>query len=647
MTRGHTGRAMAGLMLGVWLVACSGGTGSDAGCDGSCGTAGDALSVADVETVVARAVAEADARGVEATVAVVDRVGNVLAVYQTNGAGGELVIRSPYGRSGGLENIAFLPATLSAISKAVTAAYLSSEGNAFSTRTASQIVQQFFNPGESGQPGGPLFGVQFSQLACSDVVATTAAGTPGPKRSPLGLSADPGGFPLYRNGTVIGGVGVETDGVYTFDADVADRDDSDDEAVALAATAGLSAPGKRRAEYITVDGKLLRYSDASGALTSGTPPPFAGLDGALVSVPGYFSATGGVLAGTAFGTAASGIRADAGLFPGRDAFVLVDGSDSERYAPQAGTDGVDALSATEVQAILDEALGVAGQARAQIRRPLGTSARVSIAVTDRNGVLLGLVRSRDAPVFGIDVAVQKARTAAFFSGTSSAAELAALPPADYLEAELVLGLPVIAEQQSVAGYLPAFRDFIARPLALADGELAFSSRAVGNLARPYYPDGIRGSDPGPLSKTFPDWSPFSTGLQLDLAYNRVTGHAAFAAGIAGSDIAAGCSGIVRSTGDGPVDPLANGLQIFPGGVPVYRNGALVGAVGVSGDGVDQDDMIAFLAVDRAGQHAGDFTNAPVPRRADLLSPQGSHLRYVQCPQAPFRNSSRQDACAGR
>jgi hypothetical protein len=28
-------------------------------------------------------------------------------------------------------------------------------------------------------------------------------------------------------------------------------------------------------------------------------------------------------------------------------------------------------------------------------------------------------------------------------------------------------------------------------------------------------------------------------------------------------------------------------------VPLYKNGVLVGAVGISGDGVDQDDIIAF------------------------------------------------------
>jgi hypothetical protein len=38
--------------------------------------------------------------------------------------------------------------------------------------------------------------------------------------------------------------------------------------------------------------------------------------------------------------------------------------------------------------------------------------------------------------------------------------------------------------------------------------------------------------------------------------------------------------------------LPNGIQIFPGSMPLYKNGVLVGAIGISGDGVDQDDLIA-------------------------------------------------------
>jgi uncharacterized protein GlcG (DUF336 family) len=37
----------------------------------------------------------------------------------------------------------------------------------------------------------------------------------------------------------------------------------------------------------------------------------------------------------------------------------------------------------------------------------------------------------------------------------------------------------------------------------------------------------------------------------------------------------------------------NGIITFPGGIPLYKSGALVGGIGVSGDGVDQDEMVAL------------------------------------------------------
>jgi uncharacterized protein GlcG (DUF336 family) len=46
----------------------------------------------------------------------------------------------------------------------------------------------------------------------------------------------------------------------------------------------------------------------------------------------------------------------------------------------------------------------------------------------------------------------------------------------------------------------------------------------------------------------------------------------------------------------------NGLVTFPGGLPLYKNNILAGGVGVSGDGVDQDEAVA-IAGSRAGQAA--------------------------------------------
>src|SRR5204862_171774 len=161
-----------------------------------------------------------------------------------------------------------VPAEVAAIAKAITGAYLSSAGNAFSTRTASEIVQQQFppSPATTGLESGPLFGVQFSQLPCSDLAARFMAGGAGtgaligPKRSPLGLAADPGGFPLYKNGVVVGGIGVMADGVYGFDPDVSNVDNDPEEYIALAGTLGFEAPDTIRADRVPVDGTLLRYT---------------------------------------------------------------------------------------------------------------------------------------------------------------------------------------------------------------------------------------------------------------------------------------------------------------------------------------------------------------------------------------------------
>jgi uncharacterized protein GlcG (DUF336 family) len=533
---------------------------------------------------------------------------------------------------------------LAAIAKAVTGAYLSSEGNAFSTRSANQIVQEHFNPGEANQPGGPLFGVQFSQLACSDFTLSGAPGVsvPGPQRSPLGLSADPGGFPLYKGGTPVGGVGVMADGRYTIDANILDRDVDLDEQIALAATFGFGGPDDRRADRITVEGKTLRFSDVSFddlPVAPAQAPAYDSLGaaaGGLVAVPGYSSAE--IVAGTAFGTPASGIRPATG-FAGLDAFVFVDGNGDERFPPRNGTDGGSLqgapLSAGEVRELLASALGVANRARAQIRRPLGTPARVTVSIVDSQGAILGMARTRDAPVFGADVSLQKARTAALFSSRDAAAFLRGIAePAQYLNPDLSPAAQVV-----IGSYVDALQTFIG-PQALTDGT-AFSDRAGGNLARPFYPDGIRGNPHGPLSKSFDndEWSVFSSGLQLDLVINAIFTHVLFAAGATDTDVGDNCVAAAPR--------VAGGIQIFPGSVPVYRGSELVGAIGVSGDGIDQDDMVAFLGVHEAGGRLGTINNAPPGIRADQLTPGGERLRYVQCPQTPFIDSSEQNVCSGK
>src|SRR5471030_1619025 len=97
------------------------------------------------------------------------------------------------------------------------------------------------------------------------------------------------------------------------------------------------------------------------------------------------------------------------------------------------------------------------QTRAQIRQPLNSRAQVTISVVDANGAVLGLVRAPDAPLFGIDVSLQKARTASFFSAPSAASDMESDP--------------------AISDYAPLVRSFLALPSALT-GQTAFSVRSI-------------------------------------------------------------------------------------------------------------------------------------------------------------------------
>jgi uncharacterized protein GlcG (DUF336 family) len=129
------------------------------------------------------------------------------------------------------------------------------------------------------------------------------------------------------------------------------------------------------------------------------------------------------------------------------------------FSPRSGQ----ILSQADVMQILTNAVAQANKTRAAIRQPLGSSARVFIAVCDLDGTILGMWRTADATMFSYDVSGQKARTAIAFSDSSDA-----------------MGMQ--------------FRNYLGLQSNIT---LAVSTRALGFMAQRYYPPGQDLNQPGP------------------------------------------------------------------------------------------------------------------------------------------------------
>ncbi len=584
----------------------------------------DAIRRRHVMRALRQAVKQAQQEGVAATISVVDREGNILGMVRM--AGAKTTVNIDGGGSGGLEDIVDGQVFTSVISatKAGTAAFLSTNGNAFTTRTAGQIIQTNFPPGVTFQDGGPLFGVQFSSLPTSDV-----------NRLPLGMSADPGGVPLYRRGKHVGGIGVEVDGRYTIDPTGVGGRATIEERIALAGQLGFQPPAQIRADQIFVDGIRFDYANNRGLRLSinalGKLPRLNQL--ANANQLAFLVSPVGSGASKFKRATLNGIRgespdnADADFVNASGKLTFLAGDTS------GGGGGGQRLTAANVRTILKQAHRTNANLRAQIRKDRPQQSQVTVAVVDLNGNLLGAFRSADAPVFGYDVAIQKARSAAFLSRPDASLLLATLG-GDFVN-------HMVAAQNLGVNF---------------DGSVAVAARTIGALARANLPDGIPGKLRGPLSTLPPNtFSVFSTGLQTAILLQKLgefvedfanqvalggggdAGEAAALVAFRDGTIGGGSVSGTNTTPTGlPANSFANGLQIFSGGVPLYKNGQLVGAVGVSGDGIEQDDFIAFSGA-KGFQQFGLST-----RRADRIVLQapgiggkGIRLPYVKLPRRPF------------
>ena len=247
------------------------------------------LTEANVNTIVLQAINEATARAKPATIAVVDRVGNVLAVAQMPGAPVSATITSGRGVTTGLENKA-LPTTLAATAKALTAAYLSSNGNAFTSRTANQIIQEHFNPRGCEDTGRALFGVSSAnwraRISTPSPPRPRGAVNAGPHRSPAGFAADSGGLRCTRTVFLPARSGLSAGRPMGSTSTSSMSMSTTTKVIAIAGGFGFEAPASILASNIAVNGLSLRYTDASSANLAAVSAA-----GSLVPVPvgGYFA----------------------------------------------------------------------------------------------------------------------------------------------------------------------------------------------------------------------------------------------------------------------------------------------------------------------------------------------------------------------
>jgi len=475
------------------------------------------LQVVDVQNLIAAAVTRAHRDNATVVVAVSDREGNVLGMFDmtdvrmnSNDVDPINVVANPV-----MFPLSPFPTTQTertAIEKARTAAFLSSDQDAFSTLTAAALVAPHFPMHVANAPAAPLFGLPFSSLPCGDI-----------QLHGNGLTGMLGGIPVYLKKAIAGGIGV--DGAAQ----------TEDERIALAAvTKQYSVPAAITADNIYIGGIQLPWI---GVAPPGNrnPIPFA-----MLSAFGMVNANYPVIptVPTSFTPA---------TFAGVPGEIRIPIMGSSRIDPNK-------LTAADVTNMITNSIALAKKTRAAIRLPIGVPARMQVGVTDLDGTPLGLFRTNDATMFSLDIVIQKGRTVTSFSDPDETL-------GQMLRSEL--GVPMNAD-------------------------IAFTSRTIGFLAQPFYPPGIEGTPPGPL-------------LHIQQTLFKASS-------------ATFC------------EPLGDGVTLFPGSTPVYKNGELEGGLGLSGDGVDQDDYIT---------NGGAAGYLPAPAiRCDQIDFRGTPLPFFKFPRHP-------------
>lgn len=206
----------------------------------------------------------------------------------------------------------------------------------------------------------------------------------------------------------------------------------------------------------------------------------------------------------------------------------------------------------------------------RVRTNPGTGARMVLSVADQDGNILGLYRMHDSTIFSIDVAVAKARNTAYYAGP-----------------DLQMVDRVDDDNDGVADV----------PLGTA-----FTNRTFRFLAEPRFPQGVDGSQPGDFSILNEETGgvPFFQTEFLRSQNPRVAVRAAENNGApapaSAFETVFGFDSFNPGRNFRDPDNIANqnGIIFFPGSTPLYAGATLIGGYGISGDGVDQDDVVTFF-----------------------------------------------------
>ena len=377
---GGSGFSLVGCAATLLCLSCGGGSGSSSpdpsGSSSSAPavTGATPLSVSDVTNVVQNAVLSVNAPMV---VAVADRAGNVLAVFETPGAPTTSI--GNFGQTLSSEDLA--------VGLARTAAFFSNDQAPLSSRTVRFISGIHFPPGVAGTPNADLYGIENTNRGCTLSTNYLPGQSLNPSLSLEGTfgpgiitgkanvndsdptAVNPGGVPLFKGGAV-GGVGVVS--TSTAIAEYAAFEAATNSNL-LPSQAQLPLPG-----VVVIGGIAVPFVDQTTLPAGASPGSMATYTAGTYSVP-----------------------AKAGVLPPQNYLV----------GPNAGS----ILSASQVNGIIMNAVATAMNTRAVIRLPPSSPARMSIAVSDLDGTLLALYRMPDGTIFSVDVAASKARNVVWSS----------------------------------------------------------------------------------------------------------------------------------------------------------------------------------------------------------------------------------------